>query len=181
LGDREILSTMSYVNVGVLLNINEKGEITFLKHTKRVVGVAMSQTKESILLGVHRGDLTPPRATKIWKSFVESKFAYGAGMWLESSDTETLQYINKMQSIGGEQLLGISGMQEWELTNERAYANVITECGLMPAAAVSIQIQGVLRFYRIAKTRESDTMLGMMWDIVEADKELYGVQEYKKG
>jgi hypothetical protein len=48
-------------------------------------------------------------------------------------------------------------------------------------AAVSIQIQGVLRFYRIAKTRESDTMLGMMWDIVEADKELYGVQEYKKG
>jgi hypothetical protein len=125
LGNRTIKSTPQYVYLGVLLT----SDLSFLKHAKRVLlGAAMSQTRESILLGVRRGDLLPQRARTIWKAYVESKFAYGAGMWLESDDEEILQYINRIQTIGA----------------ERGRVNVITESGLMPA--VGLQIQGVVRF-----------------------------------
>jgi hypothetical protein len=34
-----------------------------------------------------------------------------------------------------------------------------------------------MRFYRIVKTRSSKSMLGAMWEIVEADRELFNVEE----
>ena len=171
LGSRAIKSTPQYVYLGVLLTL----DLLFHKHAKCVLGAAMNQTRESILLGVRRGDLLPQRARTIWKAYVESKFAYGAGMWLESGDTKTLQYINGIQARGAEQLMGISAMSEWELTHERAHVNVLTESGLMPA--VGLQIQGVMRFYRIVKTRSRSSMLGMMWEIVEADRKMFKVEE----
>ena len=96
-------------------------------------------------------------------------------MWLERDDKETLQYINGIQARGAEQLMGITAMSEWELTHERGQVNVLTECGLMPA--VGLQIQGVMRFYRIVKTRSPNSMLGMMWEIVEADRKMFKVEE----
>ena len=71
--------------------------------------------------------------------------------------------------------MGITAMSEWELTHERGQVNVLSECGLMPS--VGLQIQGVMRFYRIVKTRSPNSMLGMMWEIVEADRNMFKVEE----
>ena len=96
-------------------------------------------------------------------------------MWLSHKDKTALEHMNHIQMIGALQLLGISDTHIWDRSNKVEPMNAITETGLMPA--IGMYAQGVLRFYRIAKTREPESMLGKMWEIVEADRQTYGTKE----
>ena len=96
-------------------------------------------------------------------------------MWLKHEDTNALQNINRIQAMGAAQMLGLTDLEQWERSGDKADINAIVECGLSPG--VSVQVQGVLRFYRIAKTREDNSMLGAMWEIVEADRKTFGITE----
>ena len=95
----------------------------------------------------------------MWCSFVEPKFGYGIGLWLAGSDNLAMSTIDRIQCIGAQQLLGVSVPSKW--TCRPANVSMLMESGLSPACV--LRARGLLGLWRVAQSREPQSLLGMAW------------------
>ena len=137
--------------------------LEFGQHIKVTLQAAHRQGREALLLGVMRGQLHPQRARKVWCAFVEPKFGYGIGMWLAGSDEQAMATIDRIQCIGAQRLLGITIPSKYCCRPPNVC--ILMESGLAPACV--LRVQGLLRLWRVALSREPHSLLGKAWELGE--------------
>jgi hypothetical protein len=160
--NQSIKEVSLYIYLGIILT----PDLDFTQHIKVTLQAAYRQGREALLLGVRRGELHPERARKVWRAFVEPKFGYGIGHWLAGCDSKAMTTIDRIQCIGAQQLLGVDVPSKW--TCRPPSVSMLMESGLSPACV--LRAQGLLRLWRVAQTREPDSLLGLAWSMGEEYK-----------
>jgi hypothetical protein len=164
--NQSIVEVKLYVYLGIILT----HDLDFKKHIDVTLQSAHKQGREALLLGVRRGELHPRRARLVWGAYIEPKFGYGIGMWLAGSDSVAMRTIDRIQCIGAQLLMGVSVPSDW--TVRPPNVSILLESGLAPACVM--RVKGLLRLWRVARTREPNSLLGMAWSIGEDFRHMFG-------
>ena len=126
-GGHDISIAESYVYLGVTLTPN----LTFNKHISTLKYRLVSQKRQAVLIGVRAGALSVRRAIFLWKQWVEPKYAYACGMWIQPHDDSATGVINQCQAEGASAILGISGSNH--AITDPPRCSLLREAGLHPA------------------------------------------------
>ena len=103
------------------------------------------------------------RANRLWQAYVEPKFSYACGVWMQESNDKAHVAVNNVQRNGARLLLGISTMDE--ANTDPPPCAALLEANLKPAHV--LRIMGLLRFRRIVLSRDKSSTLHQVWAVIE--------------
>ena len=141
-------------------------DLSFDRHVNTLKYHLAAQKREAILVGVRAGTLSVQRAVYLWKQWVEPKYAYACGMWIQLRNPRAVGLINRYQAEGAAAILGIASDNPSITDPPRCV--LLREVGLHPAHV--LHALGLVRFYRLVRSRPRDSLLRRTWCVIESHR-----------
>ena len=149
--------TEYYVYLGVTI----KSDMDFTTHITQLYHKLKLQQREAAVIGVGGAGVPFDRANRLWQAYVEPKFSYACGVWMQESNDKAHVAVNNVQRNGARLLLGISTMDE--ANTDPPPCAALLEANLKPAHV--LRIMGLLRFWRIVLSRDKSSTLHQVWAV----------------
>jgi len=159
-GGKIIRMTEYYVYLGVTI----KSDMDFTTHITQLYHKLKLQQREAAVIGVGGAGVPFDRANRLWQAYVEPKFSYACGVWMQESNDKAHVAVNNVQRNGARLLLGISTMDE--ANTDPPPCAALLEANLKPAHV--LRIMGLLRFWRIVLSRDKSSTLHKVWAVIES-------------